>query len=284
MPLLTITGYPSSGKSLWASRLKKNLEERIHAAEDPSIKRFSVVLLSDDALDIRKTVYSEAFFEKEARGLLFSAIERALSKTCIVINDNLNYIKGFRYQLSCSAKAVGTPHCLVQVGCPPVTCRRYNTERRDLGTEAYSDHVMDQLIFRYEEPNPMTRWDSPCFVVMTDDATAPVDDIWKALVLAKTARPNASTVIKQATEGDYLYELDQATQAVVNTIMEAQRMGAVGQIQVASIALQLPMQQVGLAQLQRLKRQFTALQRRLGSSETAQLQQRFVEFLNVQWQ
>ncbi|ORY75483.1 chromatin associated protein KTI12, partial [Protomyces lactucae-debilis] len=280
MPLLTITGYPSAGKSLWACRLKAALEERIQAAEDAQIKRYTVVLISDDSLGVHKSAYAEARREKEARGLLFSAIERELSKTCIVINDSLNYIKGFRYQLSCSAKAVGTPHCLVQIGCPPDACRRYNEARQQEQGTGYTAQVMDELIFRYEEPNPMTRWDSPCFTMLTDDAAAPIEDIWKALVLAKTARPNASTVMKQASEGDYLYELDRATQAVIAAIVDAQRMGAGGQVQVAGLPLGLPTQQVTLAQLQRLKRQFSTLQGRLGTSETAQLQERFVEFLN----
>ena len=55
----------------------------------------------------------EAREEKKARGALLSAVERLLSKDDIVIADGMNYIKGFRYQLYCVARAIGTPHCVV---------------------------------------------------------------------------------------------------------------------------------------------------------------------------
>ena len=42
-------------------------------------------------------------------------MKRALGKDTIVIADGLNYIKGFRYQLYCEAKAVQTPSCVVRI-------------------------------------------------------------------------------------------------------------------------------------------------------------------------
>lgn len=113
MPLLTMTGYPSSGKTCWATKIKAAFDGRIAQSSDPRISKVKVVLINDECLRIDKMDYSDSRREKSARGLLFSAVERHLGKECIVICDGLNYIKGFRYQLSCSAKAVGTPHCLV---------------------------------------------------------------------------------------------------------------------------------------------------------------------------
>ena len=55
----------------------------------------------------------DAKSEKAARGTFYSAIQRVLSKDDIVIADGMNYIKGFRYQLYCEAKALSTPHCVV---------------------------------------------------------------------------------------------------------------------------------------------------------------------------
>ena len=52
--------------------------------------------------------------EKKARGALQASVERLLSKKDVVIADGLNYIKGFRYQLHCIAKALGTPQCVVR--------------------------------------------------------------------------------------------------------------------------------------------------------------------------
>ena len=61
----------------------------------------------------RQTLIVEARTEKPARGTFYSAVQRLLSKDDIVIADGLNYIKGFRYQLFCEAKALSTPHCVV---------------------------------------------------------------------------------------------------------------------------------------------------------------------------
>lgn len=57
---------------------------------------------------------SEAKDEKKARGSLMSAVERLVSKDDLVIADGMNYIKGFRYQLYCIARAISTPHCVVR--------------------------------------------------------------------------------------------------------------------------------------------------------------------------
>lgn len=40
-------------------------------------------------------------------------MERHLSKETVVILDSLNYIKGYRYELYCIARALRTPNCVV---------------------------------------------------------------------------------------------------------------------------------------------------------------------------
>ena len=36
-----------------------------------------------------------------------------MTKDTIVIADAMNYIKGYRYQLYCIVRAMGTTHCIV---------------------------------------------------------------------------------------------------------------------------------------------------------------------------
>lgn len=110
-----MTGFASAGKTLWAHKIKSAFEDMIAQSEDPRVSSMTCILINDEMLGIDKMDYSDSRREKAARGLLFSAVERYLGKECIVICDSLNYIKGFRYQLSCSAKALGTPHCLVSL-------------------------------------------------------------------------------------------------------------------------------------------------------------------------
>lgn len=128
-----------------------------------------------------------------------------MSRDDIVIADGMNYIKGYRYQLYCEAKALLTPSCVVQIGAPADKCREWNkaiTGQVDQaisvvkdGRKPYTEDVLDNLIFRYEEPNGMTRWDSPLFVIPWEDKDVPGQDIWDAMVNAATIRPNQATVM-----------------------------------------------------------------------------------------
>lgn len=129
-----------------------------------------------------------------------SAVKRALGKDRIVIADGLNYIKGYRYQLYCEAKAVGTPSCVVHVGTSVERCRVNNRARAEGGgSDVYEEEVFEQLVFRYEEPNGMNRWDSPLFTVLEDDADVPGEKIWDALLgdegKRKGVKPHAATVL-----------------------------------------------------------------------------------------
>lgn len=56
MALITITGYPSSGKSRRAQQLKEYLESRLVDPEyhGPTVK---VIVLSDDSLNLARSVY-----------------------------------------------------------------------------------------------------------------------------------------------------------------------------------------------------------------------------------
>jgi protein KTI12 len=56
MALITITGYPCSGKSKRAQQLKEYLESKLAGPEchDPTL---NVVVLSDDNLNLSRSVY-----------------------------------------------------------------------------------------------------------------------------------------------------------------------------------------------------------------------------------
>jgi protein KTI12 len=64
-------------------------------------------------------------------------VDHNLTTEKIVIVDSLNYIKGYRYELYCSARTVRTPHCAVWVGCEESTSTRLNNERLGNGQDGY---------------------------------------------------------------------------------------------------------------------------------------------------
>lgn len=89
----------------------------------------------------------------------------------------------------------------VHVGTPIETCRDNN--RKLLADTAsgggYADAIFENLVYRYEEPNGMTRWDSPLFTVPWDDETPPFAAIWEAMIgsdgKGKVVKPNQATVL-----------------------------------------------------------------------------------------
>lgn len=86
------------------------------SSSDPLVNRLTVHHINDQSLGLSRDAYRDAKTEKDARAAEYSAIKRVLGKTTVVVADGLNYIKGFRYQLYCEAKAVQTPSCVVSDG------------------------------------------------------------------------------------------------------------------------------------------------------------------------
>lgn len=177
MPLAIVCGLPSSGKTKFCIALRDYIE-RNHP-------EYPVCLINDESLNLSKqTSYNNPAEEKKSRAGFMSAVERSVSKNCIVIADGLNYIKGYRYQLYCVARAASTPHCAIHILNSTETCRRYNEGRED----RYPSSVLEELLDRFEEPNNQTKWDSPLFSLMPDDDQA-FAEICKTLCTIKTARP-----------------------------------------------------------------------------------------------
>lgn len=312
--MIVVSGLPTSGKSTRAKQLYDYLAERVAETNPP---KYRLHLISDDSLSISRAVYDLApetlrlhtrsanSSEKDARAALYGAVKRVLSDKDFVILDGLNYIKGWRYQLHCEAKAVRTPSCILRVACSPDQARKVNSERlRQAGSpptstetelldadsshaqqrsasgagaaEPYEQHNWDNLVFRYEEPNPMTRWDSPLFAVLWEDDEAQTkrtfDDLWDAMAGEgrKVVKPNQSTIQRgRDAGGDYLYILERETQDIVKTVLEQQGEEGGGNIRIPlntgdkdEAMVELPAgKKVGLPQLQRLRRAFVSLNR-----------------------
>jgi protein KTI12 len=178
----------------------------------------------------------------------------------------------------------------------------------DDNEEPYAPSNWENLVFRYEEPNPMTRWDSPLFTLIWEDDAARTravfDQIWDAIAGdgRKAVKPNQSTVQRDKDPGgDYLYVLERETQDIVKKILERQPAdgsgGAVSLPRVnntgdaagadgGELVVELPGKKVGLPQLQRYRRAFVALNRggigleAVGKLAAARLRESFVGYLN----
>ncbi|CAN6641632.1 protein Kti12p [Trichomonascus vanleenenianus] len=278
MPLIMITGYPSAGKTTRAVDLKAKVEAKI--AADLAFKDYSVVLINDESLSIPKENYRNTQTEKMLRGTQISAVKRHLDRTTIVILDNMTYIKGFRYQLYCEAKSAFTNSCVIHVGAPKDVCREWNSRR---GEDAWAQDLFDALLFRYEEPNGMSRWDSPLFTVPYVDKELPINEIWETLVLQKPKPPNRATVLKAAPPGNYLTELDRITMKVVNAVLELHKISPGGIVKLLDYPdkVELPVK-LTLPQLNRIRRNFVTLNK-MKTIEISRIEGRFIEFLIKNW-
>ncbi|KAK3333555.1 chromatin associated protein KTI12 [Cercophora scortea] len=351
MPLIIVTGLPTSGKSTRAKQLHDYFAERIAStattASSTSTPKYRLHLISDQTQGIQRAVYdlspaelpahvrSANASEKDARAALYGAVKRVLSPRDIVILDGLNYIKGWRYQLFCEAKNMRTPSAVLQIGCSVDRARGVNEARLEKRREAASDATVneknvpgaennndnddddteepyapanwDNLVFRYEEPNPMTRWDSPLFTLIWEDDEAQARDVFAKIwdVVAgearKVVRPNQSTVQRDKDPGgDYLYVLERETQDVVKRILEKQSPQGGDEITLPRnpggsgeggegemLVVELPMKRVLLPELQRHRRAFVALNRggigleAVGKLAAARLRESFVGYLNA---
>jgi protein KTI12 len=277
MPLIMITGYPSSGKTMRALALKKELEQLI----EKSGSNLQVEIINDELLKIPKESYRESLTEKSIRGQQMSAVKRGLDKSTIVILDNLTYIKGFRYQLFCEAKALQTNSCVVHVGAPIELCKEWNSARPE--SEKWPSDLFDALTFRYEEPNGHSRWDSPLFVVTQEDTGLPVNEIWETVILKRAKPPNQATILKPATPSNYLTELDSITLKVTNEMLDLQKTNPGATVRLSEYAdpIELPVR-LTVPDINRMRRNFIALNK-MKPIEMNRIKQRYIEFLIKQW-
>lgn len=131
MPLVVISGRPCTGKTTFTSALVS------HLLSSGCVTSSNLHVFSDEQLNISKQKgYINAAAEKASRGALKAAVERACDGTATVIVDSLNYIKGFRYELYCIARAAATTHCVVWVDGSLDTAKLWNTKREQNYPEA----------------------------------------------------------------------------------------------------------------------------------------------------
>lgn len=169
MPLLIVTGYPSSGKSTTAQRISEYIKTRL---EQENEHREVVIISDSDVLDEdgRDSTYMSIAEEKQLRGYLRSETQHSLDTNKIVILDAAIYIKGLRYELFCICKEAKTQYCIVEKLIDPKICWSWNeTTRLASKDNCYKRETFDLLIQRYEECDSDNRWDSPLIKIREPD-------------------------------------------------------------------------------------------------------------------
>ncbi len=239
-----------------------------------------VRIISDETFKIDKNeVYADSKNEKEIRGNLKSAVQRAVNKTDVLILDSANYIKGFRYELYCVSKSAQTPQCIIHCDLSPTQAAEWNAAR--LEVERYRQEVFDGLVARFEPPESRNRWDSPLIVVLPGDEL-PCQEIHDALYDRKAPPPNKSTLSQPVSATNFLHELDKTTQGIVAAIMDAQKTSVPGDnIKVPQASDRIVLcRTITLGELQRYRRQFISYTKTRPVDDTGKLANMFVQYMN----
>ncbi|KAJ9120128.1 hypothetical protein QFC22_003026 [Naganishia vaughanmartiniae] len=259
MALITISGYPCSGKSTRAQQIKQDFEARLND-ESYTGPKLSVEIIDDPGSKVGREAYD--------------------GQDKIIICDAPNYIKGFRYQMYCAAREAKVRVATVYVVAPPQKCTEWHDARAS--EEKYKQETFNNMIMRFEEPSSMARWDSPLFAISWDDdlegsqATI-LEELWLAVTTGAKKAPTAAVVTSVKPPPNALQTLSKMTTLLVSSIQTQIGMNPstaiftlpasafTGESQPTQSPLQvnLPVTKtITLSELQRLKRQFETIQRK----------------------
>ena len=209
MPSLLLCSYPSTGKTTFANLLA----ERALNHKSKSIR--NVIIVNEEMArpdQTKASCYENAAAEKFTRAALKNEFDKycrssstfrspsdlkspmlkdhndeaKTKESTLVILDSMNYIKGFRYELHCIAKAAGQKHAVIWLLCSQDVAKSWNSKRRILENDdklrapstvhgSYPDVLMDELMQRFEPPDQRNRWDQPLYRVDVDSTLSSRD-------------------------------------------------------------------------------------------------------------
>ncbi|KRZ78527.1 Uncharacterized protein T10_9291 [Trichinella papuae] len=214
MSLVMITGYPCSGKTMLARALKNALSE----AEDNNKQ---VLHISDDDFPrFHRSIYEKPYEEGQLRSFLKSEVVKNLKADTIVIMDSLNYLKSFRYELYCAAKAAQVSYFLIRCGNNGWRSSFFNMIRPQ--EMRYKLTTVHDLVKRYELPEDRNKWDQIqyTFCLMEELVPECVKKLYPLILQGKKLTSNRSTEAQPLASAQFLSELDRLTSAINTAIQE----------------------------------------------------------------
>lgn len=274
MPLIVVTGIPCSGKTTRSLELKNHFEEKLK----DSGQNVEIISESDAIIQAghdKNVYFADSKKEKAVRSSLKSDIQRKLDSNNLLIFDGSNYIKGYRYEIYCTTKLYKTPQCTLHCNLPIEQGWLWNNARPE--ADRYTGEIFDSLVSRYEVPQGSNRWDSPLFTVMPEDNLT-FDEIYCYLYKGKLPKPNLSTQNPPLASTNYLYELDNITKDITNTILSMQQQGVSYDVKIPGSSVNLE-HAITPSRLAMLRRQFINFSK-MQQNEINQIATLFVQYLN----
>ncbi|CAN8075436.1 unnamed protein product [Agarophyton chilense] len=299
MALVLLCGFPASGKSTVADTFANLLAtegKQVHIIRDgiDSLNPESKEVIEENKLiesfNSRQALYNSSTTEKKTRARLRAATERALSASNLVICDSLNYIKGFRYEMYCTAKTSSIKYCVIHCESTLQQCLERDANRATRGEDSYGEQLLRAIVQRFEEPCETNRWDSPFFKINT------TQDNWKAQLgtvrdtmssTTQTLAPTMATKQPRKQGADTLGVLDRISREteamLIREIQSGKGVGDHINVIGASKSVRLE-RKPKIAQLRNIRRSYLNLARMhppQGCS-THELLDEYIEYINAQ--
>ena len=123
--MICLAGLPASGKSTFASKLKKTLESKFN--------RLVVKIIDPDI--IRQNISSGNFdyrLEPKVREYYLTETRKELQLGMIVISDNLNYYSSMRHDLKKLTENFELKFFIIHISTPYNVCLQWNKKRDQL--------------------------------------------------------------------------------------------------------------------------------------------------------
>ncbi len=98
---------------------------------------------------------------------------------------------------------------------------------------------ISELCDRFEVPNPKNKWDRPLFTLKPEELT-PLEDIRKQIMEeAEIVTRNTATEVMKVEEPDFLLMLDQITNDIIATVMDAQNTLSVNEVPIPKCSVKV---------------------------------------------
>lgn len=211
--VICLAGLPASGKSTFASKLKKTLESKFN--------RLGVKIIDPDI--IRQDISSGNFdyrLEPKVREYYLTETRKELQQGMIVISDNLNYYSSMRHDLKKLAENFELKFFIIHISTPYNVCLQWNIKRGKPIPNKVIKEVNKKFDYfnKYSWDRPLAEFDLSQIQNLDEEIENLVNIIGQKIELSSITRENA-----QESEETFNIEnenLDQLTRVLVGKLLQ----------------------------------------------------------------
>lgn len=144
-----------------------------------------------------------------------------------------------------------------------------------------SQYSIEELLMRFEQPNPKQRWDDPCYLIHPGDVL-PVEEMAAILASAKPETASYATQYAKVTDTNYVFDMEKVSQEAIAAILQASNQSMVGDfISIPNATNKVHLvKTVTMAELKRLRRQYLTMTRQMTNTQSGYTEQSVTDALN----